>query len=89
MLKFHDMPYVRPDVTEVRACYERVTEKILHAASYEEARAAFFELQDAENETGTMMSLAHTRNTIDTADAYYEGEVRYMQAEFARMMPLQ
>jgi len=89
MLKFCDMPYARPDMNEVRACYARVTDKILHAASYEEARAAFFELQDAETETGTMMSLAHTRNTIDTADAYYEGEVKYLQAEFARMMPLQ
>ena len=89
MLKFQDMPYVRPDINEVRACYERVTEKILNAASYDEARAAFFELQDAETETGTMMSLAHTRNTIDTADPYYEGEVKYLNAEFARLMPLQ
>lgn len=89
MLKFQDMPYVRPDINEVRACYERVTEKILNAASYDEARAAFFELQDAETETGTMMSLAHTRNTIDTADPYYEGEVKYLHAEFARLMPLQ
>ena len=89
MLAFRDMPYVRPDMSDVRACYERVTEKIQRAASYEEARAAFFALQDAETETGTMMSLAHTRNTIDTADPYYEGEVKYLQAEFARMMPLQ
>ncbi|MBR6787167.1 MAG: M3 family oligoendopeptidase [Clostridia bacterium] len=89
MLKFRDMPYVRPDMSEVRACYERVTNEIQRAASYEEARAAFFALQDAETESGTMMSLAHTRNTIDTADPYYEGEVKYLQAEFARMMPLQ
>ncbi len=89
MLKFQDMPYVRPDINEVRACYERVTAEILSAASYDEARAAFFELQDAETESGTMMSLAHTRNTIDTADPYYEGEVKYLHAEFARLMPLQ
>jgi len=89
MLKFRDMPYVRPDMSEVRACYERVTNEIQRAASYAEARAAFFALQDAETEAGTMMSLAHTRNTIDTADPYYEGEVKFLQAEFARLMPLQ
>ena len=85
MLKFRDMPYARPDMSEVRACYERVTNEIQRAASYAEARAAFFALQDAETEAGTMMSLAHTRNTIDTADPYYEGEVKFLQAEFARL----
>ena len=87
--KFAEMPYARPDMEAVRDSYRTATEKLRGAADYAEARQAFFDLQEKEAESGTMMSLAHTRNTIDTADPYYEEEVRWLQAEFARLIPLQ
>ena len=87
--KFAEMPYARPDMEAVRDSYRIATEKLRGAADYAEARQAFFDLQEKEAESGTMMSLAHTRNTIDTADPYYEEEVRWLQAEFARLIPLQ
>ena len=87
--KFSEMPYVRPDMEVVKAGYRAAIEALRSASSYEAAKKAFFDLQEKEESSRTMMSLAHTRNTIDTSDAYYEEEVRWLQAEFARLIPLQ
>ena len=87
--KFTEMPYARPDMEEVKAGYRAAIAALRSAANYAEARKAFFDLQEKEQASSTMMSLAHTRNTIDTTDAFYEEEVRWLQAEFARLIPLQ
>ena len=45
MVRFQDMPYVRPDMEALKAAYQETIEKLKSAASYEEARSAFFALQ--------------------------------------------
>ena len=59
------------------------------AKTYAEARKAYFDLQQAGEEAETLFSIAYVRNTIDTRDAFYEAEVKYLQEEFARMIPLE
>ncbi len=88
MVRFQDMPYVRPDMEALKACTERTTAALRDAASYEEARKAFFELQAAEEAAFTMMSLGSVRNTIDTTDPYYEGEMKWLREQNASLIPL-
>ena len=88
MVEFQKMPYVRPDMEALKACTEKTIEILKGAASYEAARTAFFALQDEEEKAGTMMSLCHVRNTIDTTDAFYEGEVKWLREQNAAMIPL-
>ena len=45
MVDFRDMPYARPDMEALKAAYTETIEKLKSAASYEEARSAFFALQ--------------------------------------------
>ena len=50
MVDFRDMPYARPDMEALKAAYTETIEKLKSAASYEEARSAFFALQEAEEQ---------------------------------------
>lgn len=77
-MKFQDMPYERPDVEKFTGQMKANTEKLRGAASYAEARKAYFDQQAAQEEVETLFSIAYVRNTIDTRDAFYEGEVRWL-----------
>ena len=88
MVSFQDMPYVRPDMETLKARYSETIAKLKNAGSYEEARSAFFALQTAEEDAGTMESLCSVRNTIDTTDAFYENEVKWLREQNASLIPL-
>lgn len=88
MMDFRQMPYERPDMEAMKACYEDTIAKLNGAASYEEARQAFFTLQEREKDQGTMMSLCSVRNTIDTTDPYYEAEMKWLREQSAALIPL-
>ena len=88
MVKFSEMPYTRPDMEAMKAELEAAAGRMRNAGSYEEARAVFFDVQEKRQKTGTMFSIASVRNTINTADAYYEGEIRWLREQSARMMPV-
>ena len=88
MVPFRDMPYVRPDIKALKACYEETIEKLKNAADYPAARDAFFALQSAEEGAFTMLSLCSVRNTIDTTDPFYEGEMKWLREQNASLIPL-
>ena len=88
MVDFREMPYARPDVDELKKCYEAVIDELKNAPSYEAARSAFFSLQEQEKSAETMMSLCSVRNTIDTTDEYYAGEMKWLREQMAGMIPL-
>lgn len=88
MVDFREMPYVRPDMEALRAAYAETAGKLKSAASYAEARDAFFALQDAEEQRATMAVLCSVRNTIDTTDAFYEGEMKWLREQNASLIPL-
>ena len=88
MVDFRRMPYARPDMEALKACYVETTEKLKTAKSYEEAKAAFFALQAAEETRSTMAVLCSVRNSIDTADPFYDGEMKWLRTESAALIPL-
>ena len=80
MIRFEDMKYERPDPDALKAQMQSLTETLKEAASYEEAREAFLEKDRLERKVETLSSLASTRHSIDTRDAYYDGEVKFWNA---------
>ena len=88
MIDFREMPYARPDMEAMKRCIEQATAVMQNAKSYDEARAAFFALQEQEQQAGTMMSLCSVRNTIDTTDEYYDGEMKWLREQNAALIPL-
>ena len=89
MTDFREMPYTRPDIKAFRERKQAAAAALRGAKSYAEARKIYFDLQQAEEEADTLFSLAYVRNTIDTRDEFYEAEVRWLQEEMARMIPVE
>ena len=85
---FDEMPYARPDAEVQRAALVSAAEAMKSAKDYSAARKAFFDLQDAQEEFGTMFSLCSVRATMDTTDVFYEGEIRWLREEAAKLIPL-
>ena len=88
MLDFRAMPYARPDMDALKACYAATIQALQTAETYDAARAAFFALQEQEELSGTMMSLCSVRNTIDTTDAFYADEMKWLREQNAALIPL-
>lgn len=77
-MKFSDMTYTRPDLEAAKAAISAHTDALKGAESYEEARAAFLKLQELQSHLYTADTLAYVRHTIDTRDAYYDEEARFL-----------
>ena len=73
-MKFSEMKYVRPDLEAVKAQLKALTETLKNARSYEEAKQAFLEKEALGKKIDTQATLASVRHTIDTRDAFYDGE---------------
>ena len=76
-MKFHEMPYRRPDLDGIKAQLSELTQRLRGAASYDEAKAVFLEKEQAVKHLRTMTTLAHIRHSIDTRDEFYDGEMKF------------
>ena len=76
-MKFSEMPYVRPDAEALKKELTALTERLKNAATYEEAREAFLEEQKVSRSMETQATLASVRHSIDTRDAFYDGEEKF------------
>ena len=88
MIDFRQMPYARPDMDAVRHSYESAIGALENAASYGEARSAYFALQEKEIELSTLRTLCSVRNTIDTGDVFYAEEMKWLREQSAALIPL-
>lgn len=73
-MKFSEMPYVRPDMYKVKVELNACAEKIRTADSVEAQIAAFDEASELSKDLMTTGSIAYVRNTINTADKFYDAE---------------
>ena len=79
-MKFSEMPYQRPDLNEIKAQFAAVTQRFIAAPDYAAAKAAFLDEQTLNKHIDTLANLASIRNTIDTRDEFYDGEMNFWNA---------
>ena len=76
-MKFHEMPYQRPDPEVLKSRLTALTERLKKADSYEAAKAVFLEMETLQKHIETMQTLSSIRHSIDTRDAFYDGEEKF------------
>ncbi len=76
-MKFKEMQYSRPDAELVKQHMRDFTARLAKAASYDEARGIFLELENETKSVMTMAELAMIRHSIDTRDEFYDGESNF------------
>ncbi len=79
-MKFSEMPYERPDLEAVKGQLADFTARLKAAKSYDEAKAVFLEADEVSRHVGTLSTLASIRNSIDTRDEFYDGEMNFWNA---------
>ena len=77
MIRFSEIQYQRPDIEALKTLITDSTQKVLEAKSFEE-------MEDA---TDSMYTVAHIRNTINTADPFYDSEMKWLREETAKTIP--
>ncbi len=73
-MKFSEMKSARPNEAEVKQRMKKLTGRLASAASYDEARAVFMEMEEDTKQVMSMAELAMIRHSIDTRDEFYDGE---------------
>ena len=79
--KFDKLEYVRPDLAKFKETLSDLTNQLSNASSYEEAKKVFLLEDEKMQELESTFTIAFVRNTLDTTDEFYEGEVAYFNDE--------
>ena len=88
METFQKIEYKRPDMGAMKKKLKSLLRALKNAATYEEARAAYLASQEESGHFETRYVVASIRNTLDTTDQFYDGEMLYFNRAVAQLMPL-
>ena len=89
MEKFANLQYVRPDFAELEKLVLAYIEGLKNAKSYEEMKGLYLEQAQKESEVATMISIASIRNTVNTNDEFYAGEMSFINENMPKIGILQ
>ena len=79
-MKFSEMPYVRPDLEQIKKDSAAVLERIASASSAQEQTDAYLAYEEEQKDVRTACTLAYVRHTIDTRDPFYDKENDYIDS---------
>jgi len=79
-MKFAEMTYERPDLEGLKRQLGDLTRRLQAADGYAGAKEVFLEKEALEKHIQTLATLANIRHSIDTRDAYYDGEAKFWNA---------
>ena len=83
MVKFVDIPYVRPDMDKVLGSVKAAIQSLKTAKTYEEFRSAYMDYSQIGTDLVTLQQLVYMRHTVDMLDEFYTAE----NAFFNKQMP--
>lgn len=73
-MKFSELPYIRPDLDQLRAQCDALCVRFENAASAEEQIAAYQDFEELSKNVMTNLTIASIRHTVDTRDEFYNAE---------------
>ena len=76
-MKFKDYKYERPNYEEIKKSFLELVDKIKNASTYDEQKLHINQLNNIRKHIETMSTLASIRNSINTADEFYDEEQNY------------
>lgn len=85
--RFKDLPYVRPDFAKVKTELAAITEKMKNAASYDDAKVAYFNFEATMSDLRDAYTIVSIRHTVDTRDKFYDDENEFLSEAFPELSP--
>ncbi|MEG0751207.1 MAG: M3 family oligoendopeptidase [Oscillospiraceae bacterium] len=89
MIDFAKLEYSRPDVSALKKELKSQISKLRTAKSYPEAKIVYFDIQKTLVAFETAYSLAYIRNTLNTADPFYESEIAFFNKAVPQLSGVQ
>lgn len=89
MEKFSEIKYVRPDFDKYKADMSEAIKAYKEAGTYEEQKKIVYRMEKIDAALEDMITVASVRNTMNTADEFYDGEMTFIREEAAKLTPLQ
>lgn len=80
-MKFSEIKYVRPDFEKITANVKSFMSDFSKSGSYEEALKLYKNNEKMLEEASMMITVAHIRNSLDTRDEFYQGEMNFFFEE--------
>ena len=84
MVKFVDIPYVRPDMDAVLDSVKAAIHGLKTAKTYEEFRSAYMDYVQTDVELITSKQLVYIRHTINMLDEFYAAENAFFNTQMPR-----
>ena len=84
MIKFVDIPYVRPDMDAVLDSVKAAIQGLKTAKTYAEFRSAYMDYVQTDTELATSKQLVYVRHTINMLDEYYAAENAFFNTQMPR-----
>ena len=76
-MTFSEMPYERVDCAAVKQELAALTASLKAAADYARAKEVFLRKDKLARHVSTLYNLAYIRHSINTKDAFYDGEIKF------------
>lgn len=84
-MKFSEMPYVRPDLDEVKEKMSALTQQLQQAGDYPAAKQAFLAIEALNKTVMTAETLCYVRHSIDTRDTFYDEEMQFWNEQMPQL----
>lgn len=88
MEKFSQIPYQRPNMGALKRQLKKHLLAFKQASSYAQAREAYLAAKQETSHLETGYVVASIRNTLDTTDKFYDGEMQFFNRAVALLMPV-
>jgi M3 family oligoendopeptidase len=87
-MRFSDMPYQRPDFDKLESDFRQKIAVLVNSDSVEKLTGVIEEINLMREDVDTAISLARIRQTLDTRDAFYDGESAFFDEHSPRYQAL-
>ena len=87
--RFSELEYERPDFEGLKKQITQLTQKAAAADSAQAVLDVIAEHDELEKHYETQYMIAHIRNTLNTADPFYEGEMEWLGEQAPTLSPLE
>src|SRR5208283_4060253 len=87
-MRFSDMIYERPDFDKLESDFRQKIGVLVNSDSVEKQAGVIEEINLIREDVDTAMSLARIRQTMDTRDAFYDGESAFFDKQSPRYQAL-
>lgn len=88
MDSFSAIEYKRPDMSALKKRMNALLKQLKQAKTYEQARDVYLTSQAVTGHVETSYVVASIRNTLDTTDKFYDGEMQFFNRALAQLMPV-